>query len=760
MAQIEVDSSTCCALSTFRHKIAKLGVSFPVEVAPMTIGPSAIRVNAVLSAFRDSENSDVIDALCYFFVPILDKISSNPVTGSFLAKAGGLVYGWNLTESVGDVFLERLVARGFIAVEGDGQDKRYIAQASPEMSNSIGATIQQAFDEVTEKFEKFDLISSDLIYRNLTKEELGDMLVRFLISLDAYSNESIAVELKGAARNDDLDVLKELESDVSVLNRAETHVCARFVQQLSKDNPDLSENLGLFVSAGLLAELVEDFRKPTAVETNSSTIFYLDGPMLLGLIGTSGEARQIEARTIVDALKSIGCRIQTLSESCREAERVLSAYMKSSPSDRHGQTHTAVMNGEVGRDFVQIVLSDVEAAAIQFGVEVREYQLHSFPNQHKFFNHDRNLDIDSYLGWPNPLAREHDAYAVTTIMRMRQGKHNNDPLKNSHVFISSNARLVSRARDYCIQSQLIRENQCGPVVDTRDLATIAWLRTGFEDSKKLPISHMLAQCERVLRVRKDVVDAARAQVEKFTPEKKEQFELLLQSNRAVSFLMDSAGGSPTTFDVERDQHLLDRMLDAAIKVIKDDTERKLSEKDDAIRDLQKKTRAEKAAMKKESESKSAALGAEKEELLTRLKEVEEKENAASLELEKVSSTYQSAMLKGATYANLWVTGIQIFGGLALLFLGVSSAFSILGDMPPAWASYGAQALGLYGIVTAVQAFRGQSVLGLSHLSSWFSQRAFLKYSTRRGVPPDVAINRLTMEKGRVHLKSAKGTEAK
>jgi len=725
----------------------------------MAIGPSAVRVNAILSAFRDDENSDVVDALCYFFVPILDKVAGNPMTGSFLAKASGYVYGWNLTESVGDVFLKRLVERGFIAVEGDGRDKRYVAQASPEMSNSIDATIQQAFEEVTERFEQFELISTDLIYRNLTKEELGDMLVRFLISLDAYTNESIASELKGAAKNGELATLKELEADVSVLNRAETHVCARFVQQLSKDDPVLSENLSLFVSAGLLAELVEDFRKPTTLETESETIFFLDGPMLLGLIGTSGAALQTEARTIVDALKSIGCSIQTLSESCREAERVLSAYMKAAPSTRHGRTHTAVLNGEVDRNFVQAVLADVESAAIQFGVEVREYQIDGFPNQHKYFDHDRNLDIDSYLGWPNPLAREHDAYAVTAIMRMRQGKHKNDPLDNSHVFISSNARLVRKARDYCVQSRLIRETQCGPVVDTRDLATIAWLRTGFENSKKLPISHMLAQCERVLRVRKDVVENARLQVEKYSPEKKEQFELLLQNNRAVGYLMDSAAASPTTFDVENDQHLLDGMLDAAIKIVKDDTERKLTEKDEAIKKLKQATRAEKAAIKKEMEEHNSAIDAEKAQLLERLKEVEKKESNASCELAKVNSGYQSIMLNGKTRANLWVSFFQYLGGVALVFLGVSSALSILGDKPPFWADIGAKTLGLYGIITTIQAFRGRSVWGLSHLSSWFSRKTFLNYSTKRGVPSDIAISRLTIEKGRVYLKTEKVEDA-
>jgi len=218
--------------------------------------------------------------------------------------------------------------------------------------------------------------------------------------------------------------------------------------------------------------------------------------MLLGLVGTSGEALQMEARAIVGALKSIGCRVQVFSESCQEAERVLTSYLKASPSDRHGRTHTAILKGEIDRAYVQTVASDVEAAAEKFGVSVRNYSLEAFPNDHKYFDDERNKDVYSFLSWDNPLARDHDAFAVTAIMRMRHGKHKNDPLQNSHVFISSNEKLVRKARDYCLQSKLVRETQCGPVVDTRDLATIAWLRTGFENSEKIPISHMLAQCER------------------------------------------------------------------------------------------------------------------------------------------------------------------------------------------------------------------------------------------------------------------------
>jgi len=316
----------------------------------MTVGPAAVRVNAVLSAFRDNENSDVIDALCYFYVPILDKLHGKPITALFLAKAAKLIYGWNLTESVGHVFVERLVAQGHLVEEQKNGQTVFVAQPSPELAADVETSIQDSFDQVTELFAEFDLVSGDLVYRQLTREQLGDLLVRFLISLDAYSNNEISASLRsGDITNGERSALQELADDVSVLSQSETHVCARFVQWLSKNQPELAEKLSLFVAAGLLAELVEDFHKPSALETKSQTTFFLDGPMLLGLIGTSGTALQEEAGTIVDALRSIGCRIQVFGESCREAERVLTSYLKASPSDRHGRTHTAVIKGEVDR---------------------------------------------------------------------------------------------------------------------------------------------------------------------------------------------------------------------------------------------------------------------------------------------------------------------------------------------------------------------------------------------------------------------------
>ena len=60
------------------------------------------------------------------------------------------------------------------------------------------------------------------------------------------------------------------------------------------------------------------------------------------------------------------------------------------------------------------------------------------------------------------------------------------------------------SREFCLSRHFLNMRHCGPAINYRDLATIGWLRTGFSESSDIPRAHLLAVCDRVLRVRKEV----------------------------------------------------------------------------------------------------------------------------------------------------------------------------------------------------------------------------------------------------------------
>jgi hypothetical protein len=240
---------------------------------------------------QTNENADVLDALCYFFVPLLEKWRGQPVTANFLARGAKIIYGWNLTEAVGQSFLERLRALVLVTPAENGARVLLSTPADADASAAPAPEASSFLEEVVAKFEAFPLIREDLINRHLTTEQLSEILVRFLVSLDAYSSDGIARELRTRLqRLQRVAGSQVFSEELSIFTQEQTYLCARFIRELSSTDPDLTSKLSSIAGAGLLAELVEDFRKPTSITASSETTIILDAPFALSLLGAFGAA--------------------------------------------------------------------------------------------------------------------------------------------------------------------------------------------------------------------------------------------------------------------------------------------------------------------------------------------------------------------------------------------------------------------------------------------------------------------------------------
>ena len=142
-------------------------------------------------------------------------------------------------------------------------------------------------------------------------------------------------------------------------------------------------------------------------------------------------------------------------------------------------------------------------------------------------------------------------------MRLRAGQHRSDLFRCRYVFVTRNPRFVRDARSYCIQSRLITENQESPVIHQRELATIAWLRTGLGAAQTVPRSHLLATCDRVLNLRSEARDAVGQKPGLLTPDKIEQYELLL--DQVSARLADQILNNEKVITDENAEQLLEAM---------------------------------------------------------------------------------------------------------------------------------------------------------------------------------------------------------
>ena len=306
--------------------------------------------------------------------------------------------------------------------------------------------------------------------------------------------------------------------------------------------------------------------KPVVPAAGVDLTLVLDGPVALDYLGCSGNQLQQDVRAIIDSLRSIGCSVVVFPQTCVEIQSNLTSMLNLLRNKRHGYTHEAMVSGEVMDSYFQTVAKNREQALEAVKIPIRPITLDQYPGQQHYFDSERYEDFLGTVTWGNDIAaREHDTTAVALTMRLREGRHHSDLFRCRYVFVTRNATFERRSREYCLSSRLITAVQQGPVIHQRELATIAWLRTGLGASEEIPKTHLLATRDRVLRVRMEVQNAVAAKLAEVTPEKLEQFELLIQDHRSIRRLADETLNDERVVTAENAPRLLEAMRNATVE---------------------------------------------------------------------------------------------------------------------------------------------------------------------------------------------------
>jgi hypothetical protein len=550
----------------------------------------ALRVYAALNELKGNEN-DVLDALTPFFEPIL-AVMNGKVFDPYTFSAGvRRLYRWRFTGDIAATLIPRFERKGILKKRAQaGQDTVYVVNFTDPQGDAAPPAILTAFEKIIDEFELFPPKVTDLLSYKKTREELKDILIRFLVMMDASGEGAFAPQLGELEPGAEARALiAELEEGGTPLDPNDRYMCARFVQNLMKNRREFVPHLTRLSSIGLLAEVVEDFLKPTHTETRTDLTVILDAPIALDLLGCSGKALKDDIATVIAALKKIGASFIVFPISCIEMQQNLRSMLSLPPEQRRGYTHNAMIKREIGLDFVQAVANNPERALDNIGITVRQIGMDTFPNNHRYFTKDRHDDFLNSIMWGNNVnAREHDATCLTLTIRLREGKQNSDVFKTRFVMVTRNTRFVSHARNYALQSRIINPLQEGPIIHARDLATTAWLRTGLGADETIPRGHLIATCDRVLQAKPEVRNALAHQLALVTPERLEQLNLLLLDARSVQKLADQTLNNENIVTSENAEHLLDVMREATAEELRGKHEEELAtERQKAAASLEK-----------------------------------------------------------------------------------------------------------------------------------------------------------------------------
>lgn len=718
-----------------------------------TLTRRALRVTAALSELRQA-NGDVLDALIPFFEPILDVLRGKVFDPSLLGAGVQKLYRWRFTTDVAEQFIPRLVQKGYLRREGRGQQALYIVTYEPKENGSLPSdSFDQLLNEIVDRFEEFAPVVTDLLHYHKSRDELTDILIRFLLSIGAFGDGALveAEQIASAGASETQGVLSELPEGGPPLAHEDRYIAARFVVEMCEEKPAYLDDFRSIAAVGLLTEVAEDFIRPTSITTEAELTIVIDAPLALDYLGLSGTKLQDDVRAVFGPLQRIGCRLIVFPVTCDEMRRNLEAMLALPQANRHGYTHQAMVRGEVAPDVVTAVARNPEAALENAGIGIRNLNLSLFPADHQYFSAEVYEDFLSYVHWVDDLApRVHDATCMALLMRLRRGRHSTDLFRSRFVFVTRNQAFARRSREYCLQSQLIGARHEGPVIHHRELATLAWLRTGLDAEENIPRASLIAACERVLRVRREVTTAVAERLSEVTTrEKLEQFELLLLDQRSLQKLADTTLNDERVVTDANAEQLLEIMRQATAEEAR--AEHRTA--------MQRELAAHREAQRALAEERDALTAAGAEEIRLR----DEQIATVSRELEEARSEVQQLQglkrqnVSNAVHAVNRVTGfVDKTATYLILIVGLAGVAGVVFGVP--------SRLGLVWLIMILPVIAGiyftimdilqKPKIGLGDILNALAKRLLGRELQKRGLKEE-EVPGLTFANGRIGFDSGR-----
>jgi hypothetical protein len=229
----------------------------------------ALRVYSVLSELRKS-NEDILDALIPFFEPVLETMNGKVFDPSLFAVAVRKVLRWKFNTDIAEHFKPRLIRRGYLKRTDTRGTKYIVTYTPPDEEQTDSLQITDVLNRIVDDFETFPSRVTELLNYQRTRDQLADILIRFLVSLDAYAEADFLAEMKRLELGGEAEtLLAHLEEGGTPLARDDRYMCARFVAEMIASHPEYVPHLSRLASIGLLTEVVDDFIKPTRSETKT-----------------------------------------------------------------------------------------------------------------------------------------------------------------------------------------------------------------------------------------------------------------------------------------------------------------------------------------------------------------------------------------------------------------------------------------------------------------------------------------------------------
>jgi hypothetical protein len=499
----------------------------------------------LLAGARIKDSADPTDALLVLLSGPLSELHGQIFKPLALSQKVQRHFGWNLSPDAIEFFIPKFRSLGWLQ-SGAALPARgplYVNLPEPGTDGTSGADTKEALERLGADFQAFAKELSPFQALPEDPAEAGAALLRHVVD----ANLPVSVP-DARARSD------------------EAFLAARFAQEVNAHKLPARDTLASLSAVGFLMRVADEIAQPSTRRAVELRIV-VDGPILLDYLGCSGPLRAESSREIFERLRKIGAATITFEHCVREARVALASVLKANPRDRYGPTGEALRKGWVNENAMLGLLQGFEVVVRKSDIAILPSDRDFSPNLEKFFNDELADGVEAIVNWhdsDNKEARYADADTTVMTLRKRAGYRTNDLFSSQFVCVTTNEMFAAATKRHLSEIHYYNSKQVPPVITMKELAAKLWLEVGNSDKDArltLPNSQMLLSCERALRLNREVVDKARAELEKVRPEQVAQFELLLEVPRSARAVMDIALNNERYVT----GNTIDQLLEAAVE---------------------------------------------------------------------------------------------------------------------------------------------------------------------------------------------------
>ena len=617
------------------------------------------------TALADSQ--DFFSAIGPIFGPIASDLNGSLFDATQLTRELRARYGIVIPEDVCGVVATRLHRLHFLQpVKATNTDAIYqwTAQPSPAFD---AVNFEAKINELCSQLVGFRDGFPSPIFLDIDSEALLALFLDHLKNQDEdvrFATRAITSgSIEGASADPDGPGLGH-----NVFKTEGAYFSARFLEDLAQRQHPLLGWISSLSSAALISEVVLSLKEPPSRTLGLSRVsFYLDAPVLMELLGCSGEARKRDATFVIARLKSEGARVIALSVGVEEIESNLKAFLDQAPVARYGPSRAALNRGETTEVYLRQVLQNprhfIERAGIQI-VDVARASL--TPSQLNAFPQSAADELLSRIAgtYQRPAAAERDAVSITFIQRMRGFKKVEQLGEARHIFVTRNERLHVQVVRYLRDRKWLQAGEIAPTIEASQLTAIVWLASGDVQRAEIGSRHLLLNAARLVETAPSAVNALRDRLREVSPITSEQFEALLAVPRCEQFAMDYISGSiPRAMGIDP-LEVFEKVKRSTAAELEAEHEQKLRERDTSFQEAIRKQEDELGALAAEKARIEAQVQSLAQE--ARARESADKQRAERIvqevrELRNKRNILLKRLTTGICLAWLAVGVIVIFG---------------------------------------------------------------------------------------------------